>query len=100
MNGFFGGPALVRGFATNGFGPRDLTPGTTMDNVGGNIYWATSAELQSAIPFVPPDAGLKVSEVDDVILASVNQWTFSPARKKGEPVNCWFNFAVQVGGTD
>jgi periplasmic protein TonB len=39
-------------------------------------------------------------EVDDVILASVNQWTFSPARKKGEAVNCWFNFAVQVGGTD
>ena len=39
-------------------------------------------------------------EVDDVVLASVNQWTFSPARKKGEPVNCWFNFAVQVGGTD
>jgi len=39
-------------------------------------------------------------EVDDVILASVNEWTFSPARKKGEPVNCWFNFAVQVGGTD
>jgi hypothetical protein len=39
-------------------------------------------------------------EVDQVILASVNQWTFSPARKKGEPVNCWFNFAVQVGGTD
>jgi outer membrane biosynthesis protein TonB len=39
-------------------------------------------------------------EVDDVILASVNEWTFSPARKKGEPVNCWFNFAVQVGGID
>jgi hypothetical protein len=39
-------------------------------------------------------------EVDDVILASVNEWTFSPARKKGEAVNCWFNFAVQVGGTD
>lgn len=65
MNGFFGGPALVRGFATNGFGPRDLTPGTTMDNVGGNIYWATSAELMSAIPFVPPDAGLKVATFAD-----------------------------------
>src|SRR5262249_30735968 len=65
LNGFFGGPALVRGFATNGFGPRDLTPGTTMDNVGGNIYWATSAELQSAIPFVPPDAGLKVATFAD-----------------------------------
>jgi len=33
-DGFFGGPQLVRGFAPNGFGPRDLTPGTT-DNVGG-----------------------------------------------------------------
>jgi len=65
MNGFFGGPALVRGFATNGFGPRDLTPGTTMDNVGGNIYGATSAELMSAIPFVPPDAGLKVATFAD-----------------------------------
>jgi len=65
MNGFFGGPSLVRGFATNGFGPRDITPGTTMDNVGGNIYWATSAELQSAIPFVPPDAGLKVATFAD-----------------------------------
>jgi outer membrane protein insertion porin family len=65
MDGFFGGPALVRGFATNGFGPRDVTPGTTMDNVGGNIYWATSAELQSAIPFVPPDAGLKAAAFAD-----------------------------------
>jgi outer membrane protein insertion porin family len=61
LAGFFGGPQLVRGFATNGFGPRDVTPGTTMDNVGGNIYWATSAELQTAIPFIPPDAGLKAA---------------------------------------
>jgi outer membrane protein insertion porin family len=61
LAGFFGGPQLVRGFATNGFGPRDVTPGTTMDNIGGNIYWATTAEVQSAIPFIPPDAGLKAS---------------------------------------
>jgi outer membrane protein insertion porin family len=65
LDGFFGGPGLVRGFATNGFGPRDITPGTTMDNVGGNIYWATSAELQSAIPFIPPDAGLKMATFAD-----------------------------------
>jgi hypothetical protein len=38
------------------------------------------------------------TQVDDVILSSVNEWTFSPARKKGEAVSCWFNFAVQVGG--
>lgn len=36
-------------------------------------------------------------QLDDVVLAAVNQWTFSPAKKKGEPVSCWFNFAVPVG---
>ena len=35
-------------------------------------------------------------QLDDVVLAAVNQWTFSPAKKKGEPVSCWFNFAVPV----
>ena len=59
MNNFFGGPTMVRGFAPNGFGPRDLTPGTTMDNVGGSMYWATTAELQSSIPGVPKEYGLK-----------------------------------------
>jgi outer membrane protein insertion porin family len=56
---FFGGPQLVRGFAPNGFGPRDLTQGTTMDNVGGSRYWATSAELQAPIPNLPPEFALK-----------------------------------------
>jgi protein TonB len=39
-------------------------------------------------------------QLDDVVVAAVNQWTFSPARKKGEPVSCWFNFGVQVGSAD
>ena len=59
IDNFFGGPQMVRGFAPNGFGPRDLTPGTTMDNVGGSMYWATTAELQSNIPGVPAEYGLK-----------------------------------------
>ena len=59
IDSFFGGPSMVRGFAPNGFGPRDLTPGTTMDNVGGSMYWATSAELQSNIPGVPAEYDLK-----------------------------------------
>jgi len=66
LDGFFGGPQLVRGFAPNGFGPRDITPGTTMDNLGGNAYWTTSAELQAPVPFIPPDAGLKVAAFSDV----------------------------------
>ena len=65
LDGFFGGPQLVRGFASNGFGPRDLTSGTTMDNVGGNIYWTTSAELQAPMPLVPADAQLKVALFSD-----------------------------------
>jgi outer membrane protein insertion porin family len=65
LNNFFGGPTMVRGFAPNGFGPRDLTPGTTMDNVGGSMYWATTAELQSAIPGVPQEYGLKATAFID-----------------------------------
>jgi outer membrane protein insertion porin family len=59
VDGFFGGPQMVRGFAPSGFGPRDLTPGTTMDNVGGRQYWASSAELQAPVPVVPAGSGLK-----------------------------------------
>src|SRR5204863_2075422 len=65
MNNFFGGPTMVRGFAPNGFGPRDLTPGTTMDNVGGSAYWATTAELQLAIPGVPNEYGLRATAFVD-----------------------------------
>lgn len=65
MNSFFGGPTMVRGYATNGFGPRDLTPGTTMDNVGGSTYWGTTAELQSGIPGVPNEYGLRASAFVD-----------------------------------
>jgi outer membrane protein insertion porin family len=65
LDGFFGGPQLIRGFAPNGFGPRDITPGTTMDNIGGNIYWTTSAELEAPVPGVPADANLKMALFSD-----------------------------------
>ncbi|MEH2509184.1 outer membrane protein insertion porin family [Nitrobacteraceae bacterium AZCC 1564] len=65
MNSFFGGPSMVRGFAPSGFGPRDLTAGSTMDNVGGSMYWATTGELQTGIPGVPNEYGLKASAFVD-----------------------------------
>ena len=65
VSGFFGGPQLVRGFAPNGFGPRDITPGTTQDNVGGSAYWATSAELQAPILGLPPEIPLKAAGFAD-----------------------------------
>ncbi|WP_035660420.1 outer membrane protein assembly factor BamA, partial [Bradyrhizobium sp. STM 3809] len=65
LNSFFGGPTMVRGFAPGGFGPRDLTAGSTMDNVGGSLYWATTAELQSNIPGLPQEYGLRASAFVD-----------------------------------
>jgi outer membrane protein insertion porin family len=66
LDGFFGGPQLIRGFAPNGFGPRDVTPGTTMDNLGGNVYWTMSGELEAPVPGVPADANLKMALFSDV----------------------------------
>jgi TonB family protein len=40
------------------------------------------------------------SALDDAVLAAVNQWTFTPALKEGEPVSSWFNFAVPVSRPD
>ena len=34
--------------------------------------------------------------MDDAVIAAVNQWTFSPARKKGQAVSCWFNVGVPI----
>jgi protein TonB len=36
--------------------------------------------------------------VDEAVMAAVNQWTFSPARRKGEPVSSWYNLGVPIGG--
>jgi protein TonB len=36
------------------------------------------------------------SSVDEAVVAAVKQWTFSPARKRGEAVSCWFNFGVSL----
>ena len=53
------GPNLVRGFAPNGIGPRDLNPYGTQDALGGTKYWGASAELQMPFWFLPKEVGLK-----------------------------------------
>jgi protein TonB len=35
--------------------------------------------------------------LDDAVVAAIKQWTFSPAKKKGETVSCWMNLGVPVG---
>ena len=58
------GPSLVRGFAPNGIGPRDMTT-LTQDALGGSMYWGVSVELQSPLFFTPKDYGLKVAVFAD-----------------------------------
>jgi outer membrane protein insertion porin family len=53
------GPNLVRGFAPNGIGPRDINPFGTEDAIGGTKYWGASFELQMPFWFLPKEVGLK-----------------------------------------
>lgn len=59
------GPNLVRGFAPNGIGPRDLTPGTTNDSLGSTLYWGASVEFQTPLYFLPKSIGIKVAAFAD-----------------------------------
>lgn len=65
---FFKGPDLVRGFAPNGIGPRDLASGQfgeDMDALGGTMFWGATAELQFPLSFLPKDFGLKFAVFAD-----------------------------------
>lgn len=59
------GPNLVRGFRTNGIGPRDLTGYTTQDSLGGTSYWGASLEFQIPLYFIPKDIGIRAAVFAD-----------------------------------
>jgi outer membrane protein insertion porin family len=59
LDDFKMGPNLVRGFQPAGIGPRDITPGTTNDNIGGTMYWGASVEFQYPFYFLPKDTGFR-----------------------------------------
>jgi outer membrane protein insertion porin family len=65
LDHFQGGPNMVRGFAPAGFGPRDLTPGTNQDALGGSIFWAATLEFQTPLWFAPKDFGMKIAAFTD-----------------------------------
>ncbi|WP_232630702.1 outer membrane protein assembly factor BamA [Methylobacterium sp. Leaf118] len=57
---FFLGPSLVRGFAPNGIGPRDVGIADTRSNaIGGTTYVGGTLEIQFPIWGIPRDLGLK-----------------------------------------
>jgi outer membrane protein insertion porin family len=52
---FYKGGETIRGFNRGGFGPRDLNTG---DALGGDTYWATTAEVRFPLPLVPEELGM------------------------------------------
>ena len=59
LDDFKVGPNVVRGFQPAGFGPRDITPGTANDALGGTYYWGASLEVQYPFYFLPKDSGFR-----------------------------------------
>jgi outer membrane protein insertion porin family len=52
---FYKGGETIRGFNRGGFGPRDDNTG---DALGGETFWATTAEVRFPLPLIPEDLGL------------------------------------------
>jgi outer membrane protein insertion porin family len=59
LDQFQEGPNLVRGFAPNGIGPRDINPFGTQDALGGTQYWGASLEFQMPFWFLPKEMAMK-----------------------------------------
>ena len=69
LDHFQAGPQLVRGFAPAGFGPRDITQMafgySQNDALGGSLYWASSLEFQTPMPFIPKEFGMRLATFSD-----------------------------------
>lgn len=56
---YFRGGETIRGFDRGGFGPRDLSVNDSRrSSIGGQTFWATTAEIRFPLPFIPDDLGL------------------------------------------
>jgi len=78
---FFLGGEKIRGFESNGIGPRD-TSTTNLDSVGGRFYYAVSAEATMPMPFVPADLGVTMAIFAD----AGSLWSPDPKAIAGSPI--------------
>ena len=62
LDNFFQGGETIRGFASQGIGPRDLT---SNEALGGRNYWAATLEASMPVPGTPEEFGLYVSGFAD-----------------------------------
>ena len=63
LDAFFKGGETVRGFDRSGYGPRDISG--NHDALGGQKYWAATAEVRFPIPMVPDDLGISAAVFAD-----------------------------------
>jgi outer membrane protein insertion porin family len=65
---FFKGGETIRGFERAGYGPRDAcedpvtgkrVSNCTKDSLGGQLFWATTAEVRFPFPYVPDSIGMQ-----------------------------------------
>lgn len=58
LDNYFQGSKQIRGFKSNGFGPRDPFTG---DALGGMYYWNATAEVLFPLPLVPESYGIRAA---------------------------------------
>jgi len=67
---FFKGGETIRGFKRAGYGPRDAcespvtgasVPICSKDSLGGELFWATTAEVRFPIPYIPDSIGMQAA---------------------------------------
>jgi outer membrane protein insertion porin family len=111
VDNFNMGPELVRGFAPDGLGPRDVSPGLDPagNPLGGTKYWGASAEADFPIPYLPREVGLKMGVFTDfgALWGYNGPTTFNytasplvttPAPPGCGPGTCWQGSTITVGG--
>lgn len=92
IDNFNVGSTLVRGFAPNGIGPRDVSPG--VDNriaaLGGTTYYGATAEVQFPIFGLPKEVGLKGALFADAgsLFGYSGRTNFSDIAGVGTPTTC------------
>jgi outer membrane protein insertion porin family len=92
LNDFKMGPNLVRGFQPAGIGPRDITPGTSNDLVGGTMYWGASLEFDYPLYFLPKDSGF----IGAVFVDSGSVWGYKA--ETGNPATGEINGTILTAG--
>jgi len=87
---FFMGPSLVRGFAPNGIGPRDISGLDSRANaIGGTTYFGGTLEMQFPIWGLPRELGLKGAVFADAgtLFGYEGPTTFNGSGSILDPVN-------------